>query len=134
MQGSWTSLPLIIHSVLQKHRRPIYFLADADQAPGFYCGTPISAGDIVFYSSGTEAHRRTPANRTWAVMSLTPEDLAAASRALVGRELAAPLASAVVRPPPRLMARPMSLHKAACDLASSAPDFLAHREVAKAME
>ena len=72
LQRSWTSLPLITHSVLHKSRRPVYFLADADQAQGFYCGTPMSAGDIVFYSLGTESHRRTPANRTWATMSLTP--------------------------------------------------------------
>jgi AraC-like DNA-binding protein len=67
-------------------------------------------------------------------MSLSPEDLAAAGRALAGRELRAPRAAHVAHPPPALMSRLMNLHKAASDLAATAPEILAHPEVAKAME
>ena len=40
----------------------------------------------------------------------------------------------VVRPPPALMSRLLRLHKAATDLAATAPDILVHPEVARAME
>jgi len=67
-------------------------------------------------------------------MSLTLEDLAAAGQAIVGRELTAPRATQIVRPPPHLMSRLLQLHEAAGQLAETVPDVLAHPEVARAME
>jgi AraC-like DNA-binding protein len=67
-------------------------------------------------------------------MSLTPEDFAALANILVGCELTAPATMKVVRPPPALMSRLLNPHKAAADLAATAPDVLVHLEVARAME
>lgn len=67
-------------------------------------------------------------------MSLTQEDFAASANALVGSELTAPAAMRVVRPPVTLLSRLLSLHRAAADLAATAPDVLVHPEVARAIE
>jgi AraC-like DNA-binding protein len=67
-------------------------------------------------------------------MSLTPADLAAAGRALVGRELTVPPITQIARPPPALMTRLHNLHEQATQLASTAPDKLAHPEVARSLE
>jgi AraC-like DNA-binding protein len=130
---SETSLPHIKHVALDGRRSGLSFLADYDQPSEYLGGTELSLGEIA-WSSGTEFHRRIPAGNRWATMSLSPEDLAAAGRALAGRELAAPKAAHVARPPPAVMSRLMNLHKAASDLATIAPEILAHPQVAKAME
>ncbi len=96
MQRSEMSLPSVTHSAVHKNRNPILFLADAQQRPMAHSGIEISAGDIVFNSSGAEHHHRTPANCLWGAMSLTPEDLATYGRALAGRELTAPAATRVI--------------------------------------
>jgi AraC-like DNA-binding protein len=67
-------------------------------------------------------------------MSLDLEDLAAAGRAITGRDLTAPKVSELIRPPAPLMDRLLRLHAAAGDLAAIAPDILEHPEVAKAIE
>ncbi|HEY6434247.1 MAG TPA: helix-turn-helix domain-containing protein [Acetobacteraceae bacterium] len=134
MQRSEMSLPSVTHSSVHKNRNPILFLADAQQRPMTHSGIEVSPGDIVFNSSGAEHHHRTPANCLWGAMSLTPEDLATYGRTLAGRELTAPAATRVIRPQPALMSRLLNLHKGAGDLAATAPDILAHPEVAKALE
>jgi AraC-like DNA-binding protein len=134
MNRTETSLPHIKHVALDGRRSGISFLADYDQPSEYLAGTELSSGEIAWSSCSAEFHRRIPAGSRWATMSLVPEDLAAAGRALTGRELAAPRAAHVARPPPAVMSRLMSLHKAASDLAATAPDILTHPEVAKAME
>jgi AraC-like DNA-binding protein len=133
MNRSETSLPHIKHVALDGRRSGISFLADRDQPSEYLGGTELSSGEIA-WSCSAEFHRRIPAGSRWATMSLVPEDLAAAGRALTGREPAAPRAAHVTRPPPALMSRLMNLHRAASDLAATAPDILGHPEVAKAIE
>jgi hypothetical protein len=67
-------------------------------------------------------------------MSLTPQYLAAAGEAIVGRELVAAVDTHVVRPPEAQMSRLMTLHEGAAQLAKTAPDILALPSVAKALE
>jgi AraC-like DNA-binding protein len=68
-------------------------------------------------------------------MSLTPEDVAAAGRVIVGREVTAPSPLTYrLSPPPAILLRLLNLHGAAGHLAEAAPDILAHPEVARALE
>ncbi len=67
-------------------------------------------------------------------MSLSAEALAASAQALFGYDLKLPAAAQVARPPNTAMARLSALHKAAGDLAVSAPETLARAEVAQAIE
>ena len=102
--------------------------------------TPTSAawqvlpGDIVFFGPQAELHIRTAAHGRWGAMSLTPEDLATTVHDLVSRDLSAPAVTYLIHPPAQAMERLIRLHKAAGDLATTAPEILAHPEVAKAVE
>jgi AraC-like DNA-binding protein len=134
MQRSWTSLPLIAHSAVHKSRSVILFPTDAQKPSFSHSGMEVSHRDIVFNSAGSEHHHRTSTAYCWGAMSLSPEDLAAAGQALVGRDLTAPPVTHLIRPPPHLMSRLRNLHAVAGDLAARAPGILSHPEVARAME
>ena len=67
-------------------------------------------------------------------MSMTPEDLAVASGAIIGRELVPATFAYSLAPPAPLLLRLRKLHEAADHLANTAPDILAKPEVARAME
>jgi len=133
MQRGWSSLPYVVHSAPRRDRGFMSFLADTQQAPSRHNGLELLPGTILASAPGTEFHRRSPGGQ-WAAMSLTLEDLATAGQAIVGRELMTPRVTQIIRPPPHLMLRLLQLHKAAGQLAETAPDILAHSEVARAME
>ncbi len=134
MQRSRESLPRIVHSATAKSRTAIFFLADANQASTYHTGMELSPGCVAFYASGAEHHHRSSTASHWAAMSLSPDDLAAAGQAIAGYDLVAPTATQLIRPMPPLMSRLLQLHDAVGHLAATAPDILAHPEVAKAME
>ncbi len=67
-------------------------------------------------------------------MSLTPEDLAAASEAIIGRPVTPPSFPRWTSPPAPVASRLLRLHEAAGHLAKTAPDILAKPEVARAIE
>jgi AraC-like DNA-binding protein len=133
MQGGSESLPAISHVAATPERAAVEFLADVNQPPLRYNGVEVSPGEIIF-SSPNKAHRRSVARHSWASMSLTPTDLAAAGRVLADFEIVVPSACRVIRPPPALMARLRRLHQAASKLARNAPDRLAHTEAARSLE
>jgi AraC-like DNA-binding protein len=134
MQRGRQSLPIVARSSLNKERAVIYFLADARQPEMLHGGTEVTPTAIVVNALGAEHYHSTSAASHWAAMSLSPGDLAAVGRALIGRDLFAPIVSHVIRPAPELMQRLRQLHQAAGDLATTAPDILAHPEVARAIE
>ena len=70
----------------------------------------------------------------WGSMSLMPEDIAAASKAIIGRELVPASFARSLTPPTAALSRLRTLHEAADHLAKTAPDILAKPEVARAME
>jgi len=134
MQRSRISLPIVAHSVIHKSRSAILFPTNPEQTFMYQSGIELSYGDMVFNSLGGELHIRSSPRLHWGSMSLDPEDLAAAGRALVGHDVIAPATVHVARPPPHLMSRLLNLHSAAAHLAATAPDILAHPEVARAVE
>jgi len=67
-------------------------------------------------------------------MSLTPDDLAAAGGALLGRQIEAPRATTVIRPPRRAISRLLRLHHAAYSFARTQHPALVHPETARALE
>src|SRR5262249_9166571 len=100
MQKGCTSIPLIEHTVIDRSRSPIFFLAATAKARIHHGGTELLPGEIMFTSPAAESHICFSTPSRWAAASLTPSDLAAAGRALTGRELVAPRASHKLRPPP----------------------------------
>jgi AraC-like DNA-binding protein len=134
MQRNETALPQVTYLADHQYRRPICFLTDAAQAPTYRNGHEVRPGMIVVSSPHAEYHYRVPAKARLGFMSLTPEDLAAAGRAVAGCDLTAPAVTQMIRPPDHLMSRLLRLHEAAGYLAATAPDVLAHPEVTRAIE
>jgi AraC-like DNA-binding protein len=134
MQRAHLSLPAVTHSAVVKDRRMIFLQFDPDQAPILHSGIEVPPNEIVCYPLGSDHHYRTSSSYRCGGMSLLQNDFAALANVIVGRELPAPVTMTVMRPPPALMSRLLNLHKAAADLAATAPDVLTHPEVARAME
>ena len=134
MQRVAESAPLIKYSTVHRQRAPILFLTRPTQPAIHHGGIDVSSGDIVVYGSGVSIHHRTSAACHWGAMSLSPGDLAKASHALTGREIAVPADTYRVRPHPALLARLRWLHAAAGRLASAAPEALAHSEATRSLE
>ena len=134
MQRAEVVLPQITYSAVNKDLNTAYFLADTKQPSISNNGMELSPGTLVFSAPGAAHHRRFSAGCRWGSVALKPDDLAAAGRALVGRDLPALTDTRLIRPPPHLMSRLMHLHSAAGELATTVPDILAHPEVARAIE
>lgn len=133
MRSGETSVPYIMHGAWTNDRCIIHFLAGEEQTPYHHNGMELSAGSILVNPVGKEFYRRSTGRRSGS-MSLSIEDLASVSRVLTGRELTAPTATKMVRPPAQVMTRLLRLYDAAEDLAATAPDVLTHPEVARAIE
>lgn len=116
-----------------KVRAPILFLPRANQAMQ-YAGRDISGGDLIVYGRNAAHHSRTEAASGWASVSLTPDDLAVAGKAIAGRELTLALDTHILSPAPELMRRLRMLHDEVERLAKTAPHTLARPQVAKALE
>ena len=123
MHRAAVSLPLVAQVAAPQGRTSIHFLANAHQTPIRQNGMELPPGVIVLCSSGAEHHCRTSTEVCWGAMSLTPDDLAAAGRALVDCELTASAVPRLIQPPPHLMTRLLNLHEAASRLAATAPRF-----------
>jgi AraC-like DNA-binding protein len=133
MQRSQTSLPQIAHFAVGD-RGSIAFLTDAQQAPVYRNGHEIQPGTIVVSAPHSECHCRMPASSRIGFMSLAPDELAAAGRAIAGYDLSTSAETRLIRPSGPHVARLLQLHEAACHFAANTPDMLTHPEVARAFE
>jgi AraC-like DNA-binding protein len=134
MYRSDENLPRIMKIKPSGRRAGIVFATAAGQPAMQINGIEIADNQISRTGLDWEWYLRSPADCGWGSMSLAPEDLAAASEAIIGRELvpAAVAYSLAPAAPPLLRLR--KLHDAANHLADTAPDILANPEIARAME
>jgi AraC-like DNA-binding protein len=128
------ALPRVVNSMVNPKLYGIVFATNPSQPSVYISGLELSPGDIVAHRAGSVGHNRSAAACGWGFMSLPHEDLAAAGESLINRELTAPLCTHRLRPSARRLSRLLNLHEAAGHLAKTAPDILAHPEVARAME
>jgi AraC-like DNA-binding protein len=136
MQYGSDNLPRVFRRTPVVSRTVFAFLADAEQASMQHSGMELSAKAIIVYGAGSGfmTHHRTWHPCRWASMSLSPDDLQATSRAIVGHEPPPASASRLLRPDSAHMTRLVRLHAAARRLADTAPDVLVHPEVSRALE
>jgi AraC-like DNA-binding protein len=135
MQRGVEDLPRVMNVRRRHSRVALCFATDRDQAPLHVRGMELGRGEIAVLGSGSADHHLSSAACRWGAMSLTPEDFAAAGRAILGHEVTAPSPlSYRLSPPPAILLRLLNLHEAAGHLAKTAPDILAHPEVARALE
>ena len=128
------TLPRVANSAVDPKRYAMAFAINPNQPPVYVSGLELSPADIVVHRVGSEGHNRSVAGYRWGTISLLHEDLAAAGETLTDRELTAPSFTHRIRPLAQLMSRLLNLHEAAGHLAKTAPDILAHPEVARALE
>jgi AraC-like DNA-binding protein len=97
-------------------------------------GLEASHGDIIAFRAGSMGYNRSFAACKWGSITLRHENLAAAGRVAIGRELIAPPVTHRIRPSPAALNRLLNLHEAAGHLAKTAPDILTKPEVGQAMD
>jgi AraC-like DNA-binding protein len=134
LQRANENLPRIVHATVTSDRPPVFFLTAANHAPLRHKGRNLAFGEIVVEGSGSAHHYRSEGLYSWATMSLTRHDLAAAGNALTGRELGASTVTEYLRPSRPLISRLLKLHHAVAQLADSAPELLEQAEPARALE
>jgi len=132
IQRGWEILPRVFHSAASAKRSPIVFLDDGNQRTIRRSGRERSSGAIIIDGVGTRHHDRGRGPR--ASMSLTPEDLVEAGRAINARALAPSPVTHLVRPEPALMARLLLVHDDAARVAKTALTRLPQPEVARPLE
>jgi AraC-like DNA-binding protein len=128
------SLPRIIRVTPSGKRSLILFATDPHQPRMQVSGIETKQDQIAMFGLDWPYYLRSSAACGWGTMSLTPEDLAAASEAIIGRPVAPPSFPRWTTPPAPLTSRLLQLHEAAGHLAKTAPDILAKSEVARAIE
>ena len=84
------SLPRIMRITPSGKRSLILFATEPDQSTMQVSGIETSQDQIAVFGLDWPYYLRSSAACGWGTMSLTPEDLAAASKAIIGRELAPP--------------------------------------------
>jgi AraC-like DNA-binding protein len=133
LQRSKETLPRAVYSAVDPKVFGIVFATFPGQQ-AYINGFEFSQGDVIVFRAGSIGHNRTSGACQWGSIALTHEDIAAAGQAIIGRELTAPPLTHLIRPPAPFLSRLLNLHEAAGHLAKTAPDMLAHPEVARALE
>jgi AraC-like DNA-binding protein len=128
------SLPRIMRITPSGKRCLILF--GTDPSPGLMQvgGIETSQGQVAAVGLDWPYYLRSSAASRWGTMSLTPEDLAAAGEAIIGRPVMPPSFPHSLRPAAHLSSQLLKLHEATGHLAKTAPGILAKSEVARAIE
>jgi AraC-like DNA-binding protein len=128
------SLPRIMRITPSGKRALILFATDPYQPKMQVSGIEASQDQMAVFGLHWPYYLRSSAACGWGTMSLTPEDLASVSEAIIGRPVPPPSFPRWISPPASVVSRLLQLHEAAGHLAKTAPDILAKPEVARAIE
>jgi AraC-like DNA-binding protein len=127
-------LPRIMRVTPSGSRSLILFQTNPSRPAMLVNGIETSRDQIAMFGLDWPYYIRSSSGSGWGTISVIPEDLAAAGRAIIGRELTRPGLMLAIRPPIPSLSRLLQLHQATGDLAKTAPDILAKPEVARAIE
>jgi AraC-like DNA-binding protein len=127
-------LPRIMRITPSGARSLILFATNPTRPAMLANGLEASQNQIAMFGLHWPYYLRSSAASEWGTMSLIPEDLAAAGRAIIGRELMPPRFMLPIMPPTSSLSRVLQLHGTTSHLARTAPDILAKPEVARAIE
>ena len=104
LQRSEETLPRTAYSAVDPKLFGIVFITSPGQQVHVN-GLELSPGEIVVFRAGSEGYNRATTACQWGSIALTHENVAAAGRAIIGRELVAPPATHRVKPTPLLSLR-----------------------------
>jgi AraC-like DNA-binding protein len=127
-------LPRIVRITPSGTRSTILFATDPCQPKMQVSGIETSQDQIAMCGQHEPYYLRSSAACEWGTMSLTPEDLATVSEAIIGHPVTPPSFPRWTSPSAPVLSRLLQLHKAASHIATTAPDTLAKPEVARAIE
>ena len=105
-------LPRIMRVTPSGNRSLILFATDPYQPTMQVSGIETSQAQIAVFGLDWPYYLRSSAACGWGTMSLTPEDLAAASEAIIGHPLTPPSFPRWTSPPPSVASRLLLLHEA----------------------
>ena len=131
--GAEENLSRIAHLSLTGERILLVF-STRPHPPQVWGGLELGPLEFVLHWQSERIHQRTSGASHWGLISLAPEHFAAHGKALTGSELVPSPLGLVLRPSRSSAARLRYLHRQACQLADTKPCFIAHREVARALE
>jgi AraC-like DNA-binding protein len=126
------SLPRIAYVSLPPER--IFLSFAAGTASFVFDGVALQNGDIVWHSRGDRLHQRSDGECQWGLISLSTEQLASYTKALIGRPIAPPQASKILRPSRAEASTFRRVFRQACHLARARKNLIEHPEVARALE
>jgi len=127
------SLPRFTQAAPQKNQCFIVFPTAEALSRVTFNGIEVAQSDLTYCGPDSEYVASASAG-CWAGITVSPEILVSASRALVGYEITASKVSQLIRTLPPLMARLHNVHTAITQLATTVPDILAQSEVSRAIE
>jgi len=131
--GAEENLARIAHLSLTGERTFVVF-PTRPHPPQVWGGLELGPRDIVLHWQSERIHQRTSGASHWGLIALAPEHFAAHGKTLTGSELVPQPLGVVLRPSRSSAARLRHIHRQACRLADTKPGFVAHREVARALE
>ena len=126
------SLPRIAYISLPPE--PIIISFPVGTASPIFGGVALRDGDMVFHGRGERVHQRSNGVCQWGLMSVAAKQLANCGEALIGRPIASPHASRLLRPSRADALRFQRLLRHACRLAESGRKLIGRPEVARALE
>jgi AraC-like DNA-binding protein len=97
-------------------------------------GAQLRWGDLILHSQGERFHQRTTLTAEWGALALTPESLHSYGTTLVGRSIAPPLFSQLLRPLPTDQRRLLRVYREALRIAETRLKHIEHPEVTRALE
>jgi AraC-like DNA-binding protein len=133
LQRGRETLARIIVGAVTPGRAAFTFLSAAGQPPIHLSGMAVLPGEIAV-NDCCPAHWRTEGPSRWGTACLKQDDLVAAFRVIVGRDIDVPRRRHVARPRARLVARVVRLSAEAARLARTAPEQIAHPKTAHAID
>lgn len=132
MQRFDENLPRVHKGAARPGRRVFSFLTE-DQPEVHNRGRLLSLGELCADDHEMQ-HAITTGNYHFGCMSLRPEELAAACKAIIGCEFDTERSTRFMRPNPALMQRLLKLHEVAGGFAKTMPELFELPEVVRAFE
>jgi AraC-like DNA-binding protein len=133
MQSGRENLPRTFRTVVAADRAFLVFLA-CPQPPVNILSSPIEHNDLVLIRPGEALSSRSVGPCEWAGMSLPKEQFHRFGAILTGKEILPQDVKQVLRPLQPRLARLRRLHRAAVDLAETAPEVVSHLDAARGLQ
>jgi AraC-like DNA-binding protein len=132
MDHFYRNLPSLVAGTIKPGRRVFTFVT-SEAVTLRHCGMEVSSGDIMV-NNFDEMHQRTEAEFHLGSMSLTPSQLDAACKTIVGREFSGSPLKHLVRPNAALMSRLLELHSIVAQIATTMPKLFEVPEAVRSLE